>query len=254
MALTVYGDFFCLSCYLASQRVDALNRAGVDVEWRAIDHAPRLSVTAQPIDPTGFFDQLTMTRPHRLPGETLPDTPPSMRPRSVAAIAGFAEAVGAGVQHDVLRLLFAAYWQRGEDIGNPEVLRTLLAGPIRRGHSTADPLRESGYCVSMSGAPVTTGAYRRIRGWVESWHDLGAPPPPVVVEADGAISDGMSALARLGALAGELELGEGPGGTRHEHPGRTEAGSRPSPFWVSEVGGRWAQSWMAQPAAHVRAT
>src|SRR5690625_2074459 len=219
MALTVYGDFFCLSCYLASQRVDALACAGVDVEWRAIDHAPRLSVTAHPVDPAGFADQLSQTRPHRLPGETLPDTPPSTHPRSVAAIAGFAEAVGAGVQHEVLRLLFSAYWQHGANIGDPEVLRTLLVGPVRRGHSSAEPLRESGYCVSMSGAPVTTEAYRRIRGWTEGWHDLGASPPPVVIDADGRISHGMSALRRLGVLAGDVDLDcLGSRGDREDNP------------------------------------
>jgi len=249
MALLVYGDFLCLSCYLASQRVDALTDAGMDVQWRAIDHAPRLTIGAEPADTADLETQLTTTRPHVLPGEPLPDALPSMTPRSTAAIAGFAEAVGAGTPHEVRRLLFNSYWQASLDIGDPEVLRTLLAGPILRGTSTAEPLRASGYCVSVAGAPITTEATRRIREWNTGWRALGHPQPPVVVEDDVHLHYGMAALARLRTLVKEIT----PGGDRSPSipAPLTAAHPQPSPFWVSEVGGQWARPWVREPVRTV---
>jgi len=38
MGLIVYSDFSCPECYLASRRVDALRAAGVEVDWRAVEH------------------------------------------------------------------------------------------------------------------------------------------------------------------------------------------------------------------------
>jgi len=245
MALLVYGDFLCLPCYLASQRVDALTDAGVDIEWRAIDHAPRLTIGAEPGDTADLATQLTTTRPHILTGETLPGALPSMTPRSTAAIAGYAEAVGAGVPHEVRPLLFSSYWQASLDIGDPEVLRTLLAGPILRGTSTAEPLRASGYCVSVAGTPITTEAARRMREWSTGWRELGHPQPPVVVEDDVHLHYGMAALARLRTLVEEIIPGDdgppsspAPLTTDHRHA---------SPFWVSEVGGQWARPWAREP-------
>ena len=47
MNVVVYGDFNCLLCYLASQRVDLLAGTGADgIEWRAVDHGPWRSADA----------------------------------------------------------------------------------------------------------------------------------------------------------------------------------------------------------------
>ncbi len=45
MTVTVYGDFNCPYSYLASQRADLLSRAGVAVDWRAVEHDRGLPVT-----------------------------------------------------------------------------------------------------------------------------------------------------------------------------------------------------------------
>src|SRR5690606_33153040 len=87
---------------------------------------------------------------------------------------------------------------------HPEVLRTRLAGPILRGHSTSDPLRESGYAVSASRGPITTTAWRRIRAWREEWTCLGTQIVPTLVH-EGRPVAGVAALHRLADLMGERD-------------------------------------------------
>ena len=147
MTTIVYADFACPTCYLASRRVDALRVAGVEVHWRAVEHRPETPVAGARLDAarldrfaTNFAELTGML----LPGENLPWTMPRVIPKTEAAVSAYAEACGAGVAEDVRRLLFAMYWEEGADIGDPNVLRTPLAGPMLRGNATSDPLHESG--------------------------------------------------------------------------------------------------------------
>ena len=97
-----------------------------------------------------------------------------------------------GARAAVRRLLAARRGHR-----QPRSAAPLLAAPIRRGHSTAWPLRDSGYAVTLAGGPVTTQAYYRIRDWQDSWRQLGAGTLPVLTEA-GSTLTGAQALSRLG--------------------------------------------------------
>ena len=199
--MIVYADFGCPRCYLASRRVDALAAAGVDVGWRAVEQHPRLPVTGRRLDAdeqAALERALSAVTALLLPGEELPWKLPATAPNTEAAVAAYAEAYGAGVADDVRRLLFCAYWVDGADIGSPEVLRTRLAGSILRGNSTSDPLRESGFAVSASRGPITTGAWRRIRAWRDEWVRLGTGAVPMLVDGDGARPvTGEMALRRL---------------------------------------------------------
>lgn len=176
MTMIIYADFACPLCYLASRRVDALRAAGVEVDWRAVECHPKTPIAGAHLDAARLdtliteFAELTGML---LPGEKLPWTMPTGIPKTEAAVSAYAEACGAGVADDVRRLLFAMCWEEGVDIGSPSVLRTALAGPILRGNSTADPLRESGYAVTVDRRPITTGAYKRIRLWRNGWQQLG---------------------------------------------------------------------------------
>jgi predicted DsbA family dithiol-disulfide isomerase len=82
----VYADFNCVYCYLASQRADRLTREGTaEVDWRAVEHLPRLPVTgykprpgeAQPGGEAGE-DDLAEAAQLALPGEQLPAGPPAV--------------------------------------------------------------------------------------------------------------------------------------------------------------------------------
>lgn len=244
MSLVIYADFGSPACYLASRRADALVAAGVLVDWRAIETDPRLPVGGRRTDVADRdalvreFDSLEELL---LPGEELPRSLPAFRPNTRGAVSGYAEAYGAGVADDVRRLLFAAYWARGADIGSPETLRRLLAGPVLRGNSTSVPLSEFGYAVTSSRGPITTDAYRRIRDWSKERDTLGARPLPLLVVDEWQPVSGETALRRLEK---EILRSGAPVDPVLPDPGRYPAlADPPGLSWTSEVGGRWRHAW-----------
>lgn len=243
MSLIVYADFSCPDCYLASRRADALAVAGVPIDWRTVEHSPHLPVGGARLsaaDHEAVAGRLAALEDLLLPGERLPWTAPASVPRTEAAVSAYAEAYGSGVADDVRRLLFELYWLRGADIGSPTVLRTPLAGPILRSHSRAEPLRGSGYAVTVDRGPITTEAYRRIRSWRAEWQELGSPALPVLL-AGGATLIGDDAVRRLGKEIGYVDAQVDPA---LADPRRYPAvGDRPSASWVSEVGGRWRNAY-----------
>jgi len=244
MSLMLYADFGSPACYLASRRVDALNATGLWVDWRAVEVDPRLPVGGRRMsvaDRDALEREFDSLEELLLPGEELPRSVPAFRANTRAAVSGYAEACGAGVADDVRRLLFAAYWTRGADIGGPETLRRLLAGPILRGHSTSVPLSEFGYAVSSGGGPITTEAYRRIRGWSKEWETLDAQPLPLLVVDEWQPVGGEAALRRLEkeivrAGASIDPVLSDPG----RYPGLADPPALP---WISEIGGRWRHAW-----------
>lgn len=240
MSLVVYGDFSCPHSYLASRRVDALDAAGVDVDWRAVEGDPTLPVTGRLFGPS---NQRAMAAAEALlaADEHLPWTPPELVPKTQAAISGYAEAYGAGVGLDARRVLFAAYWVDGADIGDPEVLRTRLVGPMLRGSTAVGTLRMSGFAVSANRGPITTEAWRRIANWQAEWMALGSPELPVIIDADDVPTVGEDALRWL-----EKQLTGRDLNAVLADPARyPELAGRPGLSWVSQVGGPWARAWMA---------
>jgi 2-hydroxychromene-2-carboxylate isomerase len=247
--LVLYSDFSCPMCYLASQRVDALTSAGVVVEWRAVEHRPELLVTGLRHDvDTGSAAERALgdARAVLRPGELLPATVPAMVPKTEAAVSAYAEACGAEVSDEIRRLLFTAYWVGGMDIGNPEVLRTLLASAFMRGNATSDPIREFGYAVAMTRGPITTQAWRLIRDWRQDWQAIGAPELPSLWDGT-RIKSGERALRQL---AVELSQAPAPGGALEGASSRAKVGSRwrppttvcPPATWVSQVGDPWMRA------------
>ncbi len=240
-ALIVYADFSDPFCHLASRRVDVLRAAGVEVDWRAVQTAPRLPVT-------GARDAAQLTQLSRrsdelagllVAGEELSSARPGFVPNTEAAVAAYAEAYGAGVADEVRRLLFAQYWQHGIDIGNPNELRTPLAPVILRGSSSSDPLRRFGYAVSVSRGPITTAAWRRIRAWRGEWRQLGAADVPVVRRGEGPP---LSGAAGLRCVANEIGRIDASLDARRPHAVAEPPDLPPPVGWVSQVGGRWGRS------------
>lgn len=240
--ITVYADFTTPDAYLASRRVDLLRAARVPVDWRAVETHPELPITgrrwsvAEQDALAARFAALTASLGA---GETLPHLIPSLQPRTEAAVTAVAETYGTPVADDVRRLLMQLYWAESADIGSPAALRTPLAGPVLRAGSGADPLRESGFAVSVDRGPITTAAWRRIRQWRAEWHELGAPAPLLVL-VDGATLSGADAVERLGKEVLAAGARRPPEADPRRYPAET---LRPEPHWLSWVGGRWRNGY-----------
>lgn len=204
MALVVYGDFSDPLSQVASQRVDVLKGRGAEVEWRAVAARETILVHAQPADDRfdqRYDDVQQWCASALLPGERgLPEKPRTM-PFPDQPVAGYAEAVGAGVEDFVRHLIFDAYWNRGVDIGNPAALRHLLVLPIMHGDSPSDILSFSGDAIGMFGGPMTGAAYHLMKEWREAWQALGSPELPVLQDGDTVFA-GFDAVKQLGRLLG----------------------------------------------------
>jgi len=205
VSLVVYADFNCVLCYLASWHADLLAGTPEAVDWRAVESQPHLPATGIRLDQAGseqLEQEWSSARALFSTGSDLPGKPPARVANTGAAVAGYAEAYGAGVADHVRRLLFRAYWVDGVDIGDPEVLRRIIAVAIRRGHSTAQPLWESGYAVSMARGPITTGAYYRIRDWQDAARKLEPSSSLIVIDDQDKHTTGADAITELARATG----------------------------------------------------
>ena len=230
MQLVVYGDFNCPYSYLASQRVDAVVRAGqAEVEWRAVEHDPRLALTGTPssLAPERWRRELADVAGLAGQDEQVPGAVPALISNTGAAVAACAEAVADGVQDELRRSLFAEIWLRHRHIsGSPEIrqlVRALMypAGPHgehlatpdlpARIHRRAAPgtlPRLSGCTISTTGGPLTTEGYERVQQWRRGWLSGSEGVVPALSLPDGMLT-GVAALAHLTDLAAKAPLGAG---------------------------------------------
>lgn len=201
----VYADFTSAACYLASLRTDRLLRSGRPApDWRMVELRPRLPLKGIRLSASAQAfraRELAATREQLMPGEEFEARNPRFLPNTRAAVAAYAEAYEVGIADLARSLLFDAYWVQGADIGDPQVLRRLLAADIEQARATTDPPVRTGYVVSIQGGPVSTAAYRRIDAWQSEWLNLGIPAGLTVVSAH--LTDcGPAALRSLTSLPG----------------------------------------------------
>jgi 2-hydroxychromene-2-carboxylate isomerase len=130
MNVIVYGDFNCPYSYLASQRADLLSRAGVAVDWRAVEHDRGLPVTgSRPDSDRAAWDrELAEVASLAWPGEEVPAGPPVLVSNTKAAVAAYAEAVSDGVADELRRRLFRAIWVRRLHLSSAYEVRRLVTG------------------------------------------------------------------------------------------------------------------------------
>jgi hypothetical protein len=231
----LYADVTCPACYLASLRTDLLVGAGLEApEWRFVEHRPGVRVAAvRPDDETQAARErelaavLATVRPGEpLPEGALPQRVPAILPSTGAAVTAYAEAFNAGVGDVVRRLLFAAYWRDGMDLGNLNVLRALLLGPVQHmvaaRHDYARPkpwpvgrwaggaavVPWTGNVISVAGGAITAEGERLVRRWRADRQALEAPACLTLLTASGEVLSGAAALDPL-LLPGDLLSGAG---------------------------------------------
>jgi 2-hydroxychromene-2-carboxylate isomerase len=229
MTVIVYGDFNCPYSYLASQRADLLSKAGVAVDWRAVEHDRRLPVTGSRTDVgrAGWDRELTEVASLALPGEQVPVLPATIS-NTEAAVAAYAEAVSDGVADELRRRLFRAIWVQGLNLSSPYEVRRLvtavmwpqeditdrLASPDLPSLLLHDPdltriVRRSGGTIAWDGQPLTTSGWRRIRQWRQEWLALPSQVVPAVTGPDQVVrpgTEGLRYLADLACTAGRRPL------------------------------------------------
>jgi len=240
MTVIVYGDFSCPYSYLASQRADLLSRAGVVVDWRAVEHDRGLPVTGSRSDSdrTAWDRELAEVASLALPGEHVPGRPPVLVSNTKAAVAAYAEAVSDGVAGELRRRLFRAIWVQGRHLSSAYEVRRLVTGVmwpqeditgrlaspdfpslLLRDPDLARIVRRSGGTIAPDGGPLTAAGRRRIRRWRQEWLALPGQVIPAVIGPDQVARPGIEGLRYLADLAGTAGLrprlpmraGTGPG-------------------------------------------
>jgi hypothetical protein len=240
---TVYGDFNCPWSYLAYRRAAVLAAAGVEVEWRAVEHHPwrpgARDWGASQIG--GLQDEMPRVLAALLPGEELPYDLAGFVPRTQAAVAAYAESEVAGSSPQVRRILFESFWMHGVDIGDARVLRTLLTDALRGSPSPSEAVREWGCPVDITGGPISTPAWRTIDRWAAGWRQAGKHVVPVVQVPGTGPRHGVDAVEWLG---GQILLRElDPGLPDAPRPAPVDDRDLPELRWVAAQGGSWLRRW-----------
>jgi hypothetical protein len=240
--LAFYGDLTCPWSYLASRRAALLESHGVEVDWWMVEHdRPRPGRLPSVETRLGTARQeLERVRRRLLPGERLPEALPEFVPYTRPAVSGYAEAYLAGVGSEARRLLFDAFWLHAVDLGDPRLVRALLVDTVRGGHPSSGVLREWGYAVDVTGAPVTTEAWRLVHRWRTDWSS-GEEVVPALVLDDGRRLDGVGAVEWLGAELVRRDIGFN--GVGHDRGAReTPKRDLADISWSSQHGNRWMQA------------
>lgn len=222
----IYADFNTPLCYLAGLWADRWKAAGIQVDWRAVEHAPHLSRLGLPSAaaakaprsvPGSLAGELIEAVKLPLPDEEdgLPTDLPPFISNTRAAVAAFAEAVADGVQDEIRRGLLSAIWIERRHLSSAYDVRRVVTevtyprvpiGPYRSSSlpqpMTGDPdplrtTRRQGGTITPDGSPLTTLGYQRVGAWREQWQSLGQPPLPVLIDDRGTIYAGIDAVLRL---------------------------------------------------------
>lgn len=240
--VTILGDFNCPWSYLAFRRARVLAAAGIPVDWHAVEHAPRRPGAHDDAASrfAGLHEEMEEVLARLLPEEELPYDLAGFLPRTAAAVAAYAEGYAAHVAAPVARVLFESFWMHGIDVGDVNVLRTLLIDELRSGCSPSATVREWGVPVAVTGAPISTAAWRLIRDWAGQWREIGEHVVPVLQLPGGEPIRGVAAVDWLGDRITELGLGVEP---PVDPPPSSERRELPSITWVTGNGGRWLRRY-----------
>src|SRR3712207_3068118 len=123
MDVVLFTDLNCPFCYATERRIEALG-AGDRVRWCGVEHEPDLPVPME-LDDDELVEELgEEVASVRSRAPEVPIAVPPGKPNTALGLAVAAAAMredperGAAVRHD----LYAAFWQEGADLSDPDVL------------------------------------------------------------------------------------------------------------------------------------
>lgn len=194
--LVVYGDFNCPWSYLASRRAALLSTDGLQIDWRAVEHAPLQDGVTE--NATHRFENLRGEMEEAqallLPGEPLPFALAGFLPHTGAAVAAYAEAYATGASATVRALLFEALWLHSLDLDDPGVVHTLVVDAIRTQPPTGHPLARWEYDAWPTANSTPTTSARLRMTWADEWRAIGAGTIPAI------LINGLSPIVGVGAV------------------------------------------------------
>lgn len=125
--ITVWSDYICPFCYVGVERAGWLeHRFGAQVQWRPFDLHPEYppeGIARETLDDRYGGERWRAQLHAMFEAAGLPATPAIERvPNSRKALRLVEHARDHGLHSPLHRRLFDAYWQRGLDIGDDNVL------------------------------------------------------------------------------------------------------------------------------------
>jgi len=189
----IYGDFADPRSYLASLRVDALLADGhPGLRWKSVQHRPSLPPGGVRLDGSAHSirgAELRHACEVLVSGERCDARNPAFLPHTGMAATVHATAVQLGAGAEVRRLLFEAYWIRGLDISNSQIVRQIIKPFLERGYPDGS--------VKEQYLSLQIGAGHIARTWQREWLSMGTPIELTVVSPRHDAEYGIDALDRL---------------------------------------------------------
>ena len=128
MKAIIYSDYVCPFCFLEIPVLERLrDEEGVELDYRAFELRPEPVPTLPPAGEylTRVWEQSVYPMAERM---GVPIKLPPVQPRSRLAFEGAEFARDAGKLDAYTRAVHEAFFQRGEDIGNEDVLSGIAGG------------------------------------------------------------------------------------------------------------------------------
>lgn len=135
LAVSVYSDYICPFCYIGFLRLEKLRAEyPLDVDWRFLEIHPDTPPEGKPVSELGYpreHWQMLVANLARMAAEEgveLPERRFTTNSRRALRLAQATRELQPDAFAALNRALYEAYFLRGENIGDPRVLRKLAQG------------------------------------------------------------------------------------------------------------------------------
>ncbi|WP_290652808.1 DsbA family protein [Aquisalimonas sp.] len=184
IAVTLFFDYNCPFCYVASHRLERLqDRYNLDILWRFVEIHPGNPAVGQPLSALGYADEhwqrLTQALDEMVSHDRLPWQPRQFttNTRRALLLAQTVQLYRRGCFLPLHRALFHAYFAQGRNIGDDRVLEALarehgVDDLVEAAWATAEPLEvflshvQAAQELELTGVPALVVSGRAFHGVV----------------------------------------------------------------------------------------